>query len=186
MRAIKKLKYRGFTLVELMIVVAIIGVLAALALSNYMRFQLRAKAAEARSNLKAIASTQHGYYSEFSRYLAAAPTPPGAPSSNRQAWAGGGIGAFDQLGFRPTADLYFVYSIDVDPLGVAFTAAAVGDLDGNGAFSEFGYVHPAAGAPAGIASTQAASCSPNGTFSPLGPQLSTPGPCTNVDGTSRF
>ena len=54
MRAIKRFGKRGFTLVELMIVVAIIGVLAALAIYGVRRYLASSKSAEARNTIGAI------------------------------------------------------------------------------------------------------------------------------------
>lgn len=64
----KKFKPTGFTLIELMIVIAIIGILAAIAIPNYLRYQTRAKTSEARANLKGIYTSELAYYGENNTY----------------------------------------------------------------------------------------------------------------------
>jgi type IV pilus assembly protein PilA len=59
---------KGFTLIELMIVVAIIGILAAIAIPNFMNYQCKAKQTEAKSLLGAIRTAQEAYYAEYSKY----------------------------------------------------------------------------------------------------------------------
>ena len=59
---------KGFTLIELMIVVAIIGILAAIAIPNFMSYQCKAKQSEAKSNLGTIATCQEAYLAEFDAY----------------------------------------------------------------------------------------------------------------------
>src|SRR4051812_33310338 len=58
------LAQRGFTLIELMIVVAIIGILASIAIPNFIRFQAKAKQSEAKTNLKAVFTAEKAYYGE--------------------------------------------------------------------------------------------------------------------------
>jgi len=69
MSLVSKKKMRGFTLIEVMIVVAIIGILSAIAIPNFMRFQARSKQSEAKTNLKALYTAQKAYFGEKDRYL---------------------------------------------------------------------------------------------------------------------
>lgn len=55
----------GFSLIELMIVVAIIGILATIAIPNYQKFQRRARQTEARGTLGAIHTSVKSYIAEY-------------------------------------------------------------------------------------------------------------------------
>ncbi len=54
-------KMEGFTLIELMIVVAIVGILASIAVSNFMNYQCKSKTSEARINLEAVFTAEEAY-----------------------------------------------------------------------------------------------------------------------------
>jgi len=59
---------KGFTLIELMIVVAIIGILAAIAIPNFLKFQAKSKQSEAKTNLKGIYTAETSYFGENNQY----------------------------------------------------------------------------------------------------------------------
>jgi type IV pilus assembly protein PilA len=67
--SMKKKLALGFTLIELMIVVAIIGILAAIAIPNFTRFQAKSKQSEAKTNLKALYVAEKSYYAEYSTFV---------------------------------------------------------------------------------------------------------------------
>jgi len=64
----EKKSAKGFTLIELMIVVAIVGILAAIAVPNFLKFQNRCKQTEAKNNLSAIYTAQISYFGEFNGF----------------------------------------------------------------------------------------------------------------------
>ncbi len=58
----------GFTLVELMVVVAIIGLLSAVAIPNFKKYQAKAKVSEAKLQLSAAYTAQQSFFSDFNMY----------------------------------------------------------------------------------------------------------------------
>jgi len=145
-------KNAGFTLIELMIAVAIIGILATGAIAGFQGSQLRSKFAEAKTNLSSVRQVQIAYSAEAGAFVAATPSPAiGIPNPAKMNWAAvrnnfssvAGMG-FDTLGWKPEGATFFDYD-SAASLGVGgprFTAAAYGDTDGDGAMSVVMYTYP--------------------------------------------
>jgi prepilin-type N-terminal cleavage/methylation domain-containing protein len=64
----KSMQSKGFTLIELMIVIAIIAILAMIALPNFTKLLAKTKRAEAYMNLNALYLAQKSYWAEHGRY----------------------------------------------------------------------------------------------------------------------
>lgn len=58
----------GFTLVELMVVVAIIGLLSAVAIPNFKKYQAKSKTSEAKLQLAALYTAMQSWYSDYDNY----------------------------------------------------------------------------------------------------------------------
>jgi type IV pilus assembly protein PilA len=113
--------------------VPITGILAAIAIPNFIAYQLRAKRTELPMNVEGIRAAQIAYQGVFDAYV---PVPEPVPLDplmvGRQAvpWPSGT--AFDDLGWEPDGLVRGTYWVEVEPDGSDFTVHAVADLDGDG------------------------------------------------------
>ena len=114
------MKSKGFTLIELLIVIVIIGILAAIAIPNYLNMQKKAKTSEAKTNLGAIWHLQEAYRAEYDRYI----DTPAARA--RTAF----VNAWESLGFSPKGSCRYTYDVTVANAS-AFTCSAYANLDGD-------------------------------------------------------
>jgi type IV pilus assembly protein PilA len=152
---------KGFTLIELMIVVAIIGILAAIAIPNFLSYQLKSKTAEAKTNIGGIKASQEAFRAEYDFYANCADNPGIAGiGPEKQVWtinaAANGSG-WEEIGYEPAGSVYYTYQVTtagststnlnaikttmaVGTCGDGMIIGAAANLDGNATNGEFAYI----------------------------------------------
>ncbi len=118
-------KAKGFTLIELMIVVAIIGILAAIAIPNFLRYQLRSKFAELKTNVEAIYKSEESLRQServictgaaASQFAGFAQIPATTPVSSKIVWTSTDLTNASSLDWVVQGGTYGVYAARVaDP-----------------------------------------------------------------------
>ena len=106
---------KGFTLIELMIVVVIIGILAALAIPRFMRSTTKSKQSEAKQLLKQVYTMQRAYKQEFNTYAL------NGAVADSAAWNG-----FAAIGVDVMTNARYQYAMVADANTFTCTATATG------------------------------------------------------------
>lgn len=135
----------GFSLIELMMVVVIVGILAAIAIPAFQDYVQKSKTTEATTFIGEIRQREEAYRAEFGMYCPAPVAPRATPNRLSATWTVPAGSPWNQLGASPDSAVRFTYLVLGGTPGTAgpagsnitgndfwYVVRATGDLDGDG------------------------------------------------------
>ena len=142
---------KAFTLIELLIVVAIIAILAAIAVPNFLEAQVRAKVSRAKADMRTLATALESYNVDANKPMTA--IVYGLPNaiSGPSLFNGAATGAVSPRFIRLTTPVAYITSVLQDPFVTnGLTVTNTGDL--SSAYDTFDYISAYDFAPGGFSS----------------------------------
>ena len=121
-----------------MITLAIVGIIAAIAIPIFSRYQASSKSAEVKTNLGSLRVAEEAYFTENDAYRSASAEPATVPGLT-QVDFNGAVPGFAALGWTPEGRVYFSYAITTSADGTGYTADAGADIDADGIVQLWGY-----------------------------------------------
>jgi prepilin-type N-terminal cleavage/methylation domain-containing protein len=138
----------AFSLIELMAVVAIIGILASVAVPMFSKYLKKSKTSEAKMNIRKIYDGEIAYYQDehtledgslaTKQFVSFSMTPSTIPGKNKVS-GDFDLGNWSVIKFSVDSPVLYSYSVSAEGEAslASFTARAQGDVDGDGTTSLF-------------------------------------------------
>jgi|GEM_PF-1961089 len=125
--------------------VSCLGILAAIAIPNFVRYQLRSKQSQVTVELTALASAQQARAQSTGKYLAMPAIPAAEPGSQKSAFTADDLAAATSIDWIVAGSTYGQYRVAVSEDGTAASLCGESDIDGDGARAAFVVFLPADG-----------------------------------------
>lgn len=129
MHSLKKRTEQGFTIVELLIVIVVIGILAALVITTYNGIQQKGRNTERVTDLKAVQGQLEAYYATNGRYPAS--TDLGSTSANNLTFIAASMKGLDKEALRDPKGTAGDFSVANTPTVNKYSYAPSGDTPGS-------------------------------------------------------